>query len=156
MGNFKIKSIEDVETLLQELNEFIQSQKKATKIKHFTDVKTFEDACKYSGDNPDDILRFRDPETDEDFYYDSLFKLRYISNVIRGDWKPNWSDKNETKYYAYFRYDPKTSAFVFLVTGYVWTDSNSTVGSRLCFPSSEMAEYFGKQFIDLHNQILLK
>ena len=81
-------------------------------------------------------------------------KLIIIANILQGDWKPDWSNSNQYKYYPWFRYDKTKSGFGFSITYYDLVFSFASVGSRLCFPDSDTAEYFGKQFLALHNDFL--
>ena len=63
---------------------------------------------------------------------------------------PDFSNSNQYKFFPFFEYDNKSAGFV-----YVESFTDSVLGSRLCFKSSERAEQFGEQFIDLWNDFLL-
>ena len=47
---------------------------------------------------------------------DAIQKLAYIAKFYNGDWKPEWNNRNEDKYYIYYKY----------VTGEYLVDANLT------------------------------
>lgn len=77
-------------------------------------------------------------------------QLALLVSILNEGWKPDWSDSSQYKYEPYFKWSG--SAFVFFIYGN-WC-RNARVGSRLCFKSSDLAIYAGKQFISLYNKIL--
>ena len=68
---------------------------------------------------------------------------------------PDFSNRNQYKYFPWFVYNDKTAGFVFAPANYTASAAGAGVGSQLCFSTSERAEQFGKQFIDLWNDFLL-
>ena len=70
---------------------------------------------------------------------------------------PDYSNSGQYKYFPWFVYNKEVAGFV--SEGTTHTASNASVnvnmGSRLCFSTSERAEQFGKQFINLWNDFLL-
>lgn len=68
---------------------------------------------------------------------------------------PNFSNSNQYKYFPWFVYNDKAAGFVCADTAYAASAAYAIFGSRLCFSTSERAEQFGKQFIDLWNDFLL-
>lgn len=76
-------------------------------------------------------------------------KLILIAKVLRGDWEPDFSNSNQQKWIPIFKFSAG-SGFDFSYSHYYCAYANSDVGSRLCFPSEELSDYFGKQFIELH------
>lgn len=68
---------------------------------------------------------------------------------------PDFSDSSQYKYYPWFVYDKGVAGFVFAATHHAATYSAASVGSRLCFKTRNRAIQFGKQFVDLYNQVLL-
>jgi len=106
-------------------------------------VKTIADACNISGMelivNPDD--------TEDEIAYK---KLKIITKALNEGWTPDWSNSNQYKWYPYF----KMSGFGFSGTLYDYSYTTADVGSRLCFKSSELAEYAGKQFEEIYKTLL--
>lgn len=87
----------------------------------------------------------------------SLVKLVTIAEAWNkaDGFVPDYSNSDQWKYYPWFKYDHHTAGFVYANTYTAATDTNATIGSRLCFKSSERAAQFGKQFIELWNDFLL-
>jgi len=85
-------------------------------------------------------------------------QLKMIAKVLNEGWEPNWNDNNENKYYPYFNYKSENggcaSGFGFSYTGYAYWNAHTDVGSRLCFKTEELAEYVGKQFVEIYNTYL--
>jgi hypothetical protein len=113
----------------------------------FENIKTFEDACKALMISPDEVFTVAD--SDDEVAYK---KLKVIVAAINNGWKPDWSDGNQYKYYPYFKVLPWGSGFSNSDSYYTGTDTS--VGSRLCFESSEKAMYAASQFEDLYKQFL--
>lgn len=82
-------------------------------------------------------------------------KLKLIIKVINEGWKPDWSDGSQKKYYNWFGVLPSGSGFDDSITDYYYSGTITSVGSRLCFESSEKCEYVAKQFKHLYEQYLL-
>lgn len=82
----------------------------------------------------------------------TYLQLLIIAEAIREGWIPDFDNENQKKWYPYFI--KSGSGWAFRATRYDYTFTNATVGSRLCFPTQELAEYFGRQFIALHKIIL--
>lgn len=119
---------------------------------HFlTDIKDrvidYESACREIGIEP---LTEKDfgilPKEDRKRYY-NRHQLTIVVRALVGDWKPDWDNSNEYKYYMYF-YKEK-SGFASHTDCYC---DLSFVGSDLLFPNSDLANYAGKimrqQYID--------
>lgn len=68
---------------------------------------------------------------------------------------PDFSDASQYKYFPWFIYDKGAAGFVCAKTYYTATNTYATIGSRLCFKTRNRAIQFGKQFVDLYNQVLL-
>lgn len=68
---------------------------------------------------------------------------------------PDFSDKEQDKWFPWFEYNRDAAGFVYVVTNYSPTIANAYLGSRLCFKTSKRAEQFGKLFVDLYNKVFL-
>jgi hypothetical protein len=121
----------------------------------YTDIKTFEDACKAINVEPTiipDFLFF--PESDREAMI-AHAKLVIIAKAINGDWVPDWKDWGQYKYYPWFEMgSPSGGGFSCGVYG-DWR-ADSYIGSRLCFETIEMAKYAGRQFEDLYKVYFVK
>lgn len=71
------------------------------------------------------------------------------------DFTPDFSNRNQTKWFPWFVYSDKAAGFVFAHTDTSATYASANFGSRLCFKTSARARQFGEQFIDLWNDVLL-
>jgi hypothetical protein len=115
-------------------------------------VKTFEDACKVLGIQQSELTV--SGELENDFKSLSAYaKLIIITRALNEGWVPNWKDGDEYKYYPWF--DLSSGSGLRYVDVYVSRTSYSYVGSRLCFLSSDLAEYAGKQFKKLYEEYFL-
>ena len=71
------------------------------------------------------------------------------------DFTPDFSNRNQTKWFPWFVYSDDAAGFVSAYTIYTATYAYAHFGSRLCFMTRERAEQFGKQFIELWNDVFL-
>lgn len=71
------------------------------------------------------------------------------------DFTPDFSNRNQEKWFPWFVYSDDAAGFVYAATDYTATYAYAHFGSRLCFKTSARARQFGEQFIDLWNQVLL-
>ena len=87
----------------------------------------------------------------------SLNKLFTIAQAWNkeDDFTPDFSNRNQTKWFPWFTYSDKDAGFVYANTTATATLADATIGSRLCFKTSARARQFGEQFIDLWNDVLL-
>lgn len=115
-------------------------------------VKTFEDACEVLGFEPEDVLHddHSAPLAKYIRAVNAHQKLMIIAQALNEGWEPDWSDENQAKWYPYF----KMSGFGFSNADYDGWLSGTGVGSRLCFKSSELAEYAGRQFLSIYQDFL--
>lgn len=71
------------------------------------------------------------------------------------DFTPDFSNRNQTKWFPWFVYSDDAAGFVSAYTTYAAASATASFGSRLCFMTRERAEQFGKQFIELWNDVFL-
>ena len=110
-------------------------------------IKTFDDVIRELGDDPEDFknaISIMD-EPDEIAYV----KLKLIVKALNEGWTPDWENGKWDKYFPWFTMG-SPSGVGFSCHGYDDWLSHSTVGSRLCFKSRELAEYAGKQFTEIY------
>lgn len=114
-------------------------------------VKTFEDALAIVGASENLKMLLDYNGIDKDMLASVAHaKLSIIAKALNEGWAPDWEDSDDYKYYPWFEYK----------AGVGFSDSNcerwrtvTSVGSRLCFKSSELALYAGKQFQGLYNDL---
>lgn len=83
-----------------------------------------------------------------------LFTIAEAWNKADG-FVPYFSDWQQDKWFPWFSYDEDAAGFVYAFTNDAPTYADATVGSRICFKTSERAEQFGKQFAHLYNKVFL-
>lgn len=125
----------------------------------YTEIKTFEDACKVERLNPKKVIPdFKAyPAADRKamIVHAKLVIIARVLNKLANKgkaWKPDWNNGQLDKYYPWFERGGSS--------GFRYDDcdgwrSASGVGSRLCFISREVGEYAGKQFIKLYKDYFL-
>lgn len=114
-------------------------------------IKTFEGACKFLKLDPAKCLPkvTSVPKQHQDAIT-AHAKIVIITQALNQEanggkpWKPDWKDDNKRKYYPWFDLSSGSGLSCFDCVGQL---SASTVGSRLCFKSRELAEYAGKKFL---------
>lgn len=143
-------------------------------------IKTFEDALNTLGENDMLVKEFRifcDAMTDENHFPScdilAYFKLRIICAALNEGWEPQFTE-DEWRYFPWFRLytqeeydelDEEDKSRVVLRSyndsysnggvAYVYADSDASdtfanCGSRLAFKSRELAEYAGRQFVEIY------
>lgn len=124
-----------------------------------TKLKTWEDVAEALGIDPVASLAFADHMMLDEEKAPALafFKLSKLSKAAYGDKQPDWSDGDEYKYWPYFDMDDEdaTSGFGFSGTYYDLWNTYTFVGSRLCYPTREMAKHAGTQFIDWYRDLMV-
>ena len=116
-----------------------------------TRIKTYEDACAELEEVPvnvDDMLS-RGFTMDEINYR----KIKTITRALNEGWNPDYTCTNQKKWFPWFQVS--SSGFVYRDTYFGYSDANAGSGSRLCFKSSDLAAYAGKQFIELYKDFIL-
>lgn len=146
-------------------------------------VKTFEDACAELGEDHPFVVAYRNNENIDKCAGDieAYLKLRIITAAINEGWKPQFV-QGEYRYYPWFfcytneeiknlnneeksklcrvvgRASFSAHAYGGLVYSYavsVSTFSGTGGGSRLAFRTKELAEYAGKQFIEIYRDFII-
>ena len=107
-------------------------------------VKSFEEACKEENIDPNSVLPYENPETDDEIYLNTVMKMTVITRALN-----EGREKSSCVYFPYFR--KVSSGFVFAYTFYDASTANTTASaSRLCkYHSDTLARYAGQTFVDL-------
>lgn len=83
-----------------------------------------------------------------------LFTIAQAWNKEDG-FVPDFSDKEQDKWFPWFEYNRDTAGFVFASASRTPSHAYAYIGSLLCFKSSARAAQFGKQFVYLYNKVFL-
>ncbi|HEX5555318.1 MAG TPA: hypothetical protein VFX43_18915 [Chitinophagaceae bacterium] len=113
-------------------------------------IKSYEAACKALNQDPT-LPEFPALSAAEKKAAIAHYKLVIIAKALNGEWKPDWGDWGQDKYFPWF--DFRDGRFVFNSVNYFY--SYSYLGSRLCFRDRDTAKYAATQFIDLYNDYYL-
>lgn len=147
-------------------------------------VKTFEDAVAILGDEHPLVAQFRViessfKEADNNLHLFAYARLVIIAEALNEGWKPKF-DGDECRYYPWFYIYTKKEyeeldedekkdcrvvgrsngnayaggGVVYASASYASSVSVADYGSRLAFKTRELAEYCGKQFIDIWEKFL--
>lgn len=129
----------------------------STKLPITDRVKTFADACKVAKVKQADIIPFSGKKLRRrQKVANAHAKLDLIAEVLREGVVMDYSNHDQFKYRPWFEMSNKPgSGFRFIGSVYVISGTGSAGGSRLCFPTRELSDYFGKQFIALLNEMML-
>ena len=147
-------------------------------------VKTFEDACKELGENHPYVQTwnsiYEGTENDTDLTdHIAYMKLRIICVALNEGWQPEFKE-GEYRYYPWFTLytkeeiddmDDEEKKKLCLWCGYAnsgpscglvsststtaFSHSHPTYGARLASKTKEIAEYFGKQFINIWKDFII-
>ena len=128
-----------------------------------SEVLSFEEAKQIVGSAnfvfASESLRFSDIELNMG-HIGALIALNELFTIAQAwnkedNFVPDFANHKQAKWYPFFEYRKGgirfDSAFVAYATGSV----SACFGFRLCFKTRERAEQFGRQFVDLYNQVFL-
>lgn len=146
-------------------------------------IKTFEDAVEALGEEHPFVVAYRQIE-DIDEYGDDVeayLKLRIVVAALNEGWEPQFV-AGEWRYYPWFwfytnqqienmdeedrenvcrvvgrayNHASASGGLVYSVASHVSTNSSTYYGSRLAFKTEELAEYAGKQFIEIYSDFMI-
>lgn len=116
-------------------------------------IKTLQDACNALGISPAfDVALPSGMSRDADSIV-AYMQLIAITRALNEGWEPDWTDTNQLKYTVYLGDYRAGSGFSGTFCDY-WI-TGTTVGSRLCFKSRELALYAAEQFKDIYNRFFI-
>ena len=115
-------------------------------------VKSIDDAINELGETDVEVAELRKLEN-ANITSHILYKQQavVIAKALNEGWVADLSDSDQCKFTAYYKI---SSAGGFVCIDLVFWVTYTAVGSRLCFKSRDLAEYFGTQFIDIHRKYL--
>ena len=117
----------------------------------FTQIKTFEDACKalnYDAELPN----FSKVPEKHKKALEAHYQLIIIAEAINEGWQPDWNNTDEYKYELFPDIEEnksKLSGFGLAYNFCVDWGSDTIVGSRLCFQDTDKAKYCFETFKEL-------
>lgn len=134
-------------------------------------ITTYEEAKKYLAEKPKDDYIVANNLLSDDYvrklvkevnpkHIKALIAFNRLCTIAQAwnkadEFEPDFSNESQYNYFPWFAYDNGAAGFVFVSTLIATTGAIVFIGSRLCFKTRERAMQFGKQFIDLWNDVLL-
>lgn len=122
-------------------------------------LKSFEAAANFLGIDPNNLPDVSLLPEQSQKAVIAFYKLSVVSQAA---WKQegkeiDWYNWNQRKYYPWFDMSPgeKGSSVGFSYVVYNFVNAPSTVGSRLVFPTWEIAKYVGQTLIDLYRDFMV-
>ncbi len=141
-------------------------------------VKTFKDACNELGIEPDEWMQDK-KELGLEADVIAYLKLRIIAAALNEGWKPQFTT-DEYRYFPWFclytqseidemneedksrvvyRSSSNANAFggvAYALTVFGSSYTSTRIGSRLAFKTRELAEYAGRQFVEIWADYVFK
>lgn len=111
-------------------------------------IKSYEAACKALGLKPISDEVFNAFQKEDRKTMAAYHKLAVITRAINEGWQPDWSNRDERKYepYMYTNIAGLASAY----TNYAPSNTDPSIGSRLCFRDYERATFAVETFGELY------
>ncbi len=75
----------------------------------------------------------------------AFHKLQQIAKLFNGNWKPDWKNTNQNKYYPYFNMD--SGGLGFSGSDFCYSGCDSSV---VYFKDKETSDYVGKTFLSIY------
>jgi len=111
----------------------------------------YDAVCAIDGVDPIASLPYPSSKTDDEVAINSFAKVIRINRVLNEGWQPDWNDDDQYKYYPWFDMEAygedAGSGVGFSFNDYYYDDSLSYVGSRLVYPTRELAKFAGETFL---------
>ncbi len=126
--------------------------------KEIPEITSFEEACKALNISDTDLPTLHHIPEKHQHALLAHYKLVIIAEALNEGWQPDWNNDDQWKYYPWFivnASEEKPSGFGLSYHVYGRWDSCTCVGARLCFKSSDLAKYAGKQFKNLYEEYFL-
>lgn len=97
--------------------------------------------------NLDIALPYPEPKDADELWDNSCVMLRHMIKVKRKGWTPTFKS-GERRWVPVF--DTGVAGFGFSYSHYDNSDTGTDVGSRLCLPTSELAEEVGREYLPVY------
>lgn len=123
---------------------------------NYTEITSYEIACKVTGTNPAEDLPYAEPKTAKQIAINAFAKIetfgRAVNMVDGKEWLPT---PTEDSYIPVFDLDG-LSGFGFSSTNYVSGDTHASVGSRLNYRTRPIAAHAGKCMESTYKEMMVK
>lgn len=116
-------------------------------------IKTFDNAFRALGEEHPLIREFIIKSYGSSPDLEAYMKLRIICAALNEGWVANYHNLEQDKWFPWFTY--RDGGFVYALAGNSASYSNAYHGVRLAYKTKELAEYAGRQFVDIYQKLLL-
>ena len=146
MDNKEInKQIKKLEEDLAKLKEIANKPKDL-----FSIIENYSDVCKELGESEFTEADFDNVGNDYSQKLLDFAKIQQISKLFNGDWKPNWKDSNERKWFPYFEIKA-SGGFGFSFSGY---HDYYTFSAVAFYKDQKTSDFIGKKFSDIYEKLI--
>lgn len=130
------KRLNALEEYVSEEMEAIRnlSKEKQIKTRDLFSIKTYSEVC---------------VELKEDEQICPYKKIKQIEKLFNGDWKKDWNNKNQYKYYPYYKIENNSLVFLGSVYSY-----GCPVGQVGFYKDQKTSDYVSKTFISIYKEII--
>ena len=151
LDEIECKEINEVVTTYEEAREYLGGKPNAD----FTDAKKILSGNHVKLDDVANLVSEVNPK-----HIKALIAYNRLCTIAQAwnkedDFTPDFSNRNQDKWFPWFMYSDDAAGFVCAYTYSAASSAYAYFGSQFCFKTSTRARQFGKQFIDLWNQMLL-
>lgn len=129
---------------LELLNEIINR-----KIDLFS-IKTYPEVCRELGEEVLNIVDFNYLPKEQQQKALAFHQIQSIQKLYNGDWKIDWKDRNQQKWYPYYTTDSHGG----LVFGSSTCSGYDFIGRVEFYRDKNTSDYIGKTFLDIYKQLL--
>ncbi len=114
----------------------------------FLSIKSYSDICEELDEEELTIADFDFLHKDDRKKALATAKIRQAERLFNGNWKKNWEDHNQPKYYPYFIHN-NNGGWSFSVSLY---DCNYSFGPVAYFKDQKTSDFVGKLLIEEYKQ----
>lgn len=151
-----MKTLSQLQTQKETLEKQIKAlqEKQAAKAKDYKMISGYKAACKYLKEKERTLKQFDFLPKEDQLHAFADHKLTIIIRAVCKilNWKPDWKNSGQYKYFCWFDLSSGSGLSSFT---YDFWHSISYVGSRLCLPDEETANYVGKTFTNEFKEWML-
>ena len=134
-------------TFIDQYNKWLiipENESKLIEEVDYQEIKTMSDVYRVNGITKLTTL----PETKERYYEDLIL----VAKSFNRNWKPDWNDIFENKWYPYFQF---SSMFCFSHSDFDCYFADASIGSYICFKNKQISDYVGKIFLEQFEKLMI-
>jgi hypothetical protein len=129
----------------------LEIKKKAKEISLFDKIRSYSDVCEELGEKELSLSDFDFLDIEYRNKILNQSKLKQIEKLFNFDFKIDWSNHNQYKYYPYFEVSGSGLGLGFYGSYY---DGSGFGGLPAYFKDRETSDFVGKTFVDIYKELL--